>query len=206
MWAGVVRTRIYSTLRYVGSGSIITHMVLPGRRCSQLAVTAFSSLVVVVGCATSPFDADGRPDEPVPQVLEMTFIITLEATDRCLTVDEAISQFATPLEDELWTIAGVDSTGTGASAGLAYASVTFASATPAMAMLAEVEQAIARVAERFPKDAQARLYLSPFTDSPAQGMLPAQCLREGAGVIRRRGPEVRQAGSPAPENPPAPTP
>lgn len=206
MSSGGVRARVYSTLRYVGSGSMITHMVLPRRRCSQVAVTAFSSLVVVVGCADSPNGPGDRPAEPVPPVLEMTFIITLEATDRCLTVDEGMSQFATPLEDELWTIAGVDSTGSGASAGLAYASVTFASATPAMAMLDEVEQAIARVAERFPKDAQARLYVSPFTSSPWRGMLPAQCLREGAGVIRRRGPDVRQNGLPAQENRPAPTP
>ncbi|MCY4012988.1 MAG: hypothetical protein OXG82_09760 [Gammaproteobacteria bacterium] len=174
-------------------------MVLPRRKCSQLAVAAFSSLVVLAGC-TSPFDPDGPPAERVPQAPEITFIITLEATDRCLTVDEGKSQFATPLEDELWGIAGVRSTGTGGSAGLAYASVTFASATPWMAMLDEVEQAIVRVAERFPKDAQARLYVSPFTSSPPQGMLPAQCLREGAGMIRRRGAEVRQAGSPAQEN------
>ena len=169
-------------------------------------MTAFSGLVVVVGCATSPFDPDGRPAEPIPHVLEMTFVITLEATDRCLTVDEGISQFATPLEEELWTIAGVDSTGTGASAGSAYASVTFTSATRAMAMLDEVEQAIARVADRFPKDAQARLYVSPFTSSPRQGLLPAQCLREGAGVIRRRGPDEGQTDSPAQVNLSAPTP
>ena len=75
-----------------------------------------------------------------------------------------------------------------------------------MAMLDEVEQAIVRVAEHFPKDAQARLYVSLFTSSPPQGLLPAQCMREGAGVILRRSPEVRQTDSPAQENPSAPTP
>lgn len=181
-------------------------MALSRRWGSQLAVTAFSSFVVLGGCCNSPLGPDARNlAEPLPQTPEMTFIVTLEAVDRCLTFDEGRSQFATPLADELWTIAGVDSTDMGASAGLAYASVTFAPETPAMAMFDQVEQAIARVAERFPKDTQARLYLSPFTSNPLEGMLPAQCLRGGAGVIYRRGPDARETDPAAHEGASAPT-
>ena len=161
---------------------MIPRMALPRSWHSQLVVTALSSLLVLGGCGTSPLDSDGRNlAESLTEAPKMTFIITLEATDRCLTSDEGLSQFAMPLEDELWTIAGVHSTGTGASAGLAHASVTFALGTPPMAVLEQVEQAVARVAERLPKGTQARLYMSPFTTDPHRGMLPVQCLREGAG-------------------------
>lgn len=158
---------------------MISRMALPRR--SQLAVTAFSSLVFLGGCGEPPADPDGR--HPPVEQSETTFVITLEATDKCLTVDEGMSQFATPLIDELHAIAGVESTGSGASAGLAYASATFAPGTGAIKVLDEVEQAIARVRDRFPEGTQVTLYLSPFTDDPDQGMLPVQCLRGPGGPV-----------------------
>lgn len=59
-----------------------------------------------------------------------------------------------------------DSTGTGASAGRAHASVAFAAGTGFTTVLDEVEQAIARVGERLPKGAQVRVYLPVHGRSP----------------------------------------
>ena len=162
---------------------MIWRMALPRLWHPRLAeVTALSSLVLLGGCGESPLAPEGSSLVEA-QKPGTTFVITLEAADRCLTATEGMSQFAAPLTDELHAIAGVESAGSGASAGLAYASATFEPGTGAIKVLDEVEQAIARVRDRFPEGTQVTLYLSPFTDDPDQGMLPVQCLRGPGGPV-----------------------
>ncbi|MYE11056.1 MAG: hypothetical protein F4X99_05220 [Gammaproteobacteria bacterium] len=123
-------------------------------------------------------------DEDDPQARGSAVIVTLELGDRCMSPTEGEQRFGKPLQAELMAIEGVRSGGWGASAGMAYASASFPPSTYMTTMLDKVEQAVARVADQFPKGAEPRLYLSPFAGNPIQGVVPLACIRSGGAGVR----------------------
>lgn len=127
---------------------------------------------------------EGLFDGDDPQARGSTVVVTLEPGDRCMSPTEGQQRFGKPLGAELMAIEGVRSAGSGASAGMAYASASFPPGTRMTTMLDQVEQAVARVADQFPSGAEPRLYLSPFAGNPIQAAVPLACIRSGgAGLI-----------------------